>query len=473
MTCALPTVLDLGRSAPLQAGAPPRAAHLSGARDAGESFGKILDDKRGLETDNAPRLPEKSPVRQSKAESRRATGERDERQWAPSTGTPAQTADPVAEPRTSTSEYSEDSGEMHGTGDAAPTLTATANDIPNALPEPVCSEETMQPEPAGRFDSTPQMAEGTVTPPSAPGPTAPAPPVLATPNAEPLRTAAAAELVNQFTRRTGVRASDSREAASPRQPVMSTPECGDRNQAPAAFEGILKPARVELQSQESAQTAPDTTTKPDEKAQPQTVRRMVGEIHAMVGPESENSAPVRFSELPTAINDVSGARPGTHSPDLTPTPRLVAPADTAGLRSVTRIEDLLQPAAASPAPLRSLNIQIENGGRPVAVIHLEQQVAGMHVAVRGQTPAMSDSLRAELPQLVRSLQDGGIQADFQTRAVAPGESASSAASSMRSGMNDRGGEHSEGHRAGTYSWQDRERQQGRNHRRETAQEEDE
>jgi hypothetical protein len=473
MTCALPAVLDLGHSTPLQTVAAPRAARLSGVQDAeaGESFGKILDDKRGSETDSTSRPPEKSPVRQSKTEARRAAGERDEQQWAPSTAASAQTADPLAEPLTS--EFSQDSGEMHGADDSAPARTATADEIPNTLPEPECSGETMQPEHPARFDSTPQMTEGSGTIPSVQGQTASAQIVHVTPNGESFTAATAAELVNQFVRRTDVRAPASREAASSRQPLMSTPESGNRNQEPSAIEGILKPSRVDFQPQELAQTAPDTTASPDVKAHPQSVRRVVGEIHAMVGPETEDSAPVRFSELPTTINDFSSTRPGTRSPDLSPTPRLAAPTDTASLRSVTRIEDLLQPAAANPAPLRSLNIQIENDGRPVAVIHLEQQVAGMHVAVRGQTPAMSESLRSGLPQLVRSLQDGGIQADFQNRAVAPGESASSAASSMRSGMNDRGGEHSEGHMAGTYSWQHRERQQERNHPRETVQEEDE
>ncbi|MBL0159818.1 MAG: hypothetical protein IPP47_22335 [Bryobacterales bacterium] len=235
----------------------------------------------------------------------------------------------------------------------------------------------------------------------------------------------------------------------------------------------MKPSRLDFHLQAPNDVAPETGGGgADSKAQPQSVRRTIGEIHAMVRPETADSAPVRFSELPTSVITPSPAQPEQTAHLVSRTPQLAAPAETAALRSMTRVEDLLQPATATPGPLRSLNIQVEQGGRPVAVVHLEQQTAGLQVAVRSHAPAISEALRTELPQLVRSLQQGGIQSDFGTRAVASGESAS-ASSSMHSGWNDRGGDDREAARNGTSNWHQRERRQDRNDWREPVHEEDE
>lgn len=304
-------------------------------------------------------------------------------------------------------------------------------------------------------------------------------PVLAAPAAprpEPTKTDAVAEMVSRLAEHAATQALDTLETPEPlqaAQPANRTEESGSRKESTPAFEGVLKSSGPSLDFQTPADPQAEPAAKTADKTESQPVRHAMSEIHTRVRLEPDNAIPVQFSEQPTAVPGVANGRLGERVADLASAPRVSAPADPAGLQSMARVEELLQPSTAAPAPLRSLNIQVEQGGRPVAVVHLEQQTAGMQVAVRGNTPAMAEALRAELPQLVRTLREGGIESDLHARPVATAETATGATSSMRSGMNDRGGESRDGHQAAGSYWQQRERRENPQPRREPMTEDDE
>jgi len=461
MTCALPAGLDIGLSQRPRTGTASRPNRSAQPQDAvePESFGKILDNKRSLQTGSEPRTPEAAQVSPPESEALWKTREKEEAEWAPCAGTPAQSVElPV--------EWSK----FAGSDPVDKVLEATGSGPPPA--EPACPLEISVGVPTSLPDRDEQLAESVESRPAETvQPAPPETPAFAL-QAEPVRTALAAEAVRQPSEREGLRALESPEPPTVRQPLSDATESTSVKEVAPAIEGILKPSRLDFHFQTPSDAAPATEAKSDGKSQPQSVRRTVGEIHAMVRPETADSATIRFSELPNPISVPSAARPEQTAPDVSRTPQQASLVETAGLRSMTRVEELLQPASAAPSPLRSLNIQVEQGGRPVAVVHLEQQTAGLQVAVRSHAPAISEALRTELPQLVRSLQQGGIQSDFGTRAVASGESAS-AASSMHSGLNERGGEHGEAPRNGTSNWHQHERRQDRNDWREPVHEEDE
>lgn len=462
MTCALPAGLDIGLSQPPKVGTASRPTRSAQPHDSvePESFGKILDNRRSLETDSEARTSEAAQVSPLENEAPRKTGSQDDAEWAPCAATPAQIPEPLVKwVEIVGSNPIEDHPE-----------TADSNPAPA---EPVRPLETPVGLRASLPDTNEQSPETPESRPAVPSPlVSPAPPALAA-QAGPLKTAVAAEVACQPFERKGLRAPEPPEQPSTHRPESGLAELNSGPDAAPAIEGILKPSRLDFHLQPPDDLPPEAAGGPGSKVQPQSVRRTVGEIRAMVRPEKSDSTPVRFSELPNSIIAPSAARLDQASPAAARTPQLAAPAETAGLRSMTRVEDLLQPASVTPAPLRSLNIQVEQSGRPVAVVHLEQQMAGLQVAVRSHAPAITEALRSELPQLVRSLQEGGIQSDFKTRAVASVESSASAASSMHSGWNEPGGEHREGPRGETSNWQQRERRQDRNDWREPVPEEDE
>ncbi|MGJ5817922.1 hypothetical protein [Paludibaculum fermentans] len=86
-----------------------------------------------------------------------------------------------------------------------------------------------------------------------------------------------------------------------------------------------------------------------------------------------------------------------------------------GAEMTSRIEALQTAQAAVRGSVRSFTIPIGQDANLVATLRLVQQSTGVQITVQTPDAALSQSMQANLPQLLRGLEESGFKADFQTQ----------------------------------------------------------
>ncbi|QOY88845.1 hypothetical protein [Paludibaculum fermentans] len=175
-------------------------------------------------------------------------------------------------------------------------------------------------------------------------------------------------------------------AAQPQAASKSTPQPATVPDAPIQPDPAAIPAPTRMAASKSAEPAPAVRTPEErtEKAVPSKPTQPT--IAAQEGPRVQTAeSPVRQEAL----------RPA------------------AGVEMTQRIEALQTAQAAVRGSVHSITIPIGQESNPVATLRLVQQSSGVQITVQTPDAALSQSMQANLPQLLRGLEDSGFKADFQ------------------------------------------------------------
>ncbi|WP_321470738.1 hypothetical protein [uncultured Paludibaculum sp.] len=88
---------------------------------------------------------------------------------------------------------------------------------------------------------------------------------------------------------------------------------------------------------------------------------------------------------------------------------------TPGVEMTQRIEAIQTAQSAARTPVQSFSIPIGSESNPLATLRLVQQATGVRLTVQTSDAALSQSMQANLPQLIRGLEESGIKSEFQAR----------------------------------------------------------
>jgi hypothetical protein len=168
------------------------------------------------------------------------------------------------------------------------------------------------------------------------------------------------------------------------------------------------------------------------EAQAQAVTAPAESINPVTALKSAESAPAdRHTEERTketvpqkSFQSMVSSSEGTRTQNLEPTVKPEAFRPAPGVEMTRRIEAVQTAQSAVRGSVHSITIPIGQESNPVATLRLVQQSSGVQITVQTPDAALSQTMQANLPQLLRGLEDSGFKADFQTQPTAHLETAS-------------------------------------------------
>lgn len=218
----------------------------------------------------------------------------------------------------------------------------------------------------------------------------------------------------------------------------STPQAAtEAVPAPDKAISLLKTADSEAMNRRAFEPAgpqPGTASQPAAipEAQAQAVPAPTESINHVTALKSAESAPAdRQAEERTkeavpqkSFQSMVSSSEGTRTQNVEPAvkPETLRPAP--GVEMTRRIEAVQTAQSAVRGSVHSITIPIGQESNPVATLRLVQQSSGVQITVQTPDAALSQTMQANLPQLLRGLEDSGFQADFQTQPTAHLETAS-------------------------------------------------
>lgn len=280
--------------------------------------------------------------------------------------------------------------ESASTRQPRPTLIA-AGTLPTANDALVLPSN---PEPAVPGAPAPVEAEAAASRPADQILPAPIPQVMRAAVA-PLRRDAAAAFewtptvdVREFQEQTGAVKAEAARPAEAAKPVMT------------ALDGLLTlaPEPQPAEAPKQTQTTPSLAAPLPAKA-------------VRVESERAEKAPVPVRE--STSNYAAPAGPRMQTVDTPVRAEMVRPAP--GVEMTQRIEAIHTAQAAARPSVQAFTIPIGHETNPVATLRLVQQGTGVRMTVQTSDAALSQSMQANLPQLIRGLEDSGFRANFQAR----------------------------------------------------------
>lgn len=137
-------------------------------------------------------------------------------------------------------------------------------------------------------------------------------------------------------------------------------------------------------------------------------------------PEERTKEAVPQKSFQSMVSSSEGTRTQNVEPAVKPDALRPAP----GVEMTRRIEAVQTAQSAVRGSVHSITIPIGQESNPVATLRLVQQTSGVQITVQTPDAALSQTMQANLPQLLRGLEDSGFKADFQTQPAAHLETAS-------------------------------------------------
>lgn len=165
-----------------------------------------------------------------------------------------------------------------------------------------------------------------------------------------------------------------------------------------------------------AQTVPA----PTESINPVTTLKSAESAPTDRQPEERTKEAVPQKSFQSMVSSSEGTRTQNVEPAVKPDALRPAP----GVEMTRRIEAVQTAQSAVRGSVHSITIPIGQESNPVATLRLVQQSSGVQITVQTPDAALSQTMQANLPQLLRGLEDSGFKADFQTQPAAHLETAS-------------------------------------------------
>ncbi len=209
----------------------------------------------------------------------------------------------------------------------------------------------------------------------------------------------------QFTPRTGAGAAYSfapaaSETAAEQPSMIAAP-------APQPQAASKSPAQ--------AAAVPDIPVQPDPAAIPAPARMAASKLAGPVpaARNSEERTEKAVQSKPTQSTIAAPEAPRVQNAETPAKQDAIRPAP--GAEMTRRIDALQTAQSAVRGSVHSFTIPIGQELNPVATLRLVQQSSGVQITVQTPDAALSQSMQANLPQLLRGLEDSGFKADFQSQ----------------------------------------------------------
>lgn len=190
--------------------------------------------------------------------------------------------------------------------------------------------------------------------------------------------------------------------------------------AEALTRRAAEPAAIQAQPAAIPEAQAQTVPAPTESINPVTTLKSAESAPTDRHPEERTKEPVQQKSFQSMVSSAEGTR--TQNAEPTVKQEAVRPAP--GVDMTRRIEAVQTAQSAVRGSVHAITIPIGQESNPVATLRLVQQSSGIEITVKTPDAALSQTMQANLPQLLRGLEDSGFKADFQPQPTAHLETAS-------------------------------------------------